>query len=148
MTVQVRRAMQVARDFSADVEQLKRDVDQLGVDLRDAASESADQLKSKVTEAQAAVDRDVTRAQQQTAQSVNSAQDHWAQIRADIKAKLDQRHAQLYANASAIDAEAAEEDAIAALAFADWAVGNARVRLLRALEWRVEATVRAAEARP
>ena len=64
-------------------------------------------------------------------------------MKADVKAHIDQRNAELNATATEIDAELAEEDAVSALRFADWAIGNARVAVLNALEYRAEADARA-----
>jgi hypothetical protein len=135
------------RDFQADVDAIRRDVDKLGADIQGAASDTADQLKGRVSQARADMERGVATAEQSADQAVDQAvsdvQNSWAQMKADVKAHVQQRNAELNAAATEIDAELAEEDAANALAFADWAIGNARVAVLNALEYRAMADARA-----
>ena len=62
----------------------------------------------------------------------------------DLRTKIEQRNAQLDAAAAAGNADWAESDAID---FAAWAIDNARVSLLYAIDAQINATERAAAAR-
>jgi hypothetical protein len=139
------------RDFAGDVRAIQDSVQHLADDVKGAAGDSADALKQRVQSAQADIDRDVStsmaQARQAADQGVMKVQGSWAQMKADAKARIDQRNRELNATATEISAEMAEEDASEAIGFARWAVDNARVALLQAFKARVEADKRAVAAK-
>jgi len=106
--------------------------------------------QKRLDEARAETDRAFDAANQQanaTARQVDSA---WEQMRADakargaeLKAKAKRRSDQFDADVAASDADWAEADAYAALDYADWAVGNARLAILDAIDARAYADERA-----
>jgi hypothetical protein len=57
----------------------------------------------------------------------------------DVRAKIDKRTQQLDAKGAARDADWAEADAADALDFAEWAVDNAQLAMLDAIDARVYA---------
>jgi hypothetical protein len=57
----------------------------------------------------------------------------------DVKAKIDKRTRELDAKAADREADWAETDAVDALDFASWAVDNARLAMLDAIDARVYA---------
>ena len=121
-----------------------------------AASESRDQLKARIDEAQVNLDLAKMNVKQRTGKASDEARGKWAQIRADaaakaddVKAKIEKRSDQIDAKAAEADAVWAERDAEDALDYAIWTVDNARLAALDALDARVYADelARAAAAR-
>jgi hypothetical protein len=138
-------------DFNKQLDDLENRVEQLKTSVAAAAKENHDQLKQRVGQAQADTDRALAQAKQQTSAAADKAHSSWEQTRSDAKARLDalkakgQRRAdQVDADFAASDADMAEADAYAAIDYADWAVENARVSILDAIDARVNADERAA----
>ncbi len=76
----------------------------------------------------------------------DDASNQWAQMRVDastkmaeVKAKIDQRGTEIDAAVAQNDAEMAEADATAAIDYAGWAIDNARLWTLSALDARARA---------
>lgn len=114
--------------------------------VQDAGRESREQLKQRIDRAQDDIDRATESARQRADQDGDSAPSKWAQIRADaaaktenVKGKIDKRNRELDSRAAAGEANWAENDAIEALDLADWAVDNARLAVLDAIDARVYA---------
>jgi hypothetical protein len=89
-------------------------------------------------------------ARKQAEQTADSARSKWAQMRADaadktedIKAKIDKRNRRLDAKDAARDADWADADAADAVDFADWAVDNAELAILDAIDARAYANEQA-----
>ena len=83
-------------------------------------------------------------------ETCRAAQSKWAQMKADasakmgdVKGKIEQRNRQLDATMAADDAAWAEADAADAIDYANWAVDNARLAVLDALDARAYAEERA-----
>jgi hypothetical protein len=137
-------------DFSAQLDDLEQRVQHVKAAATAAATENHAQIQKRLDEARAETDRAFDAANQQanaTARQVDSA---WEQMRADakargaeLKAKAKRRSDQFDADVAASDAEWAEADAYAALDYADWAVGNARLAILDAIDARAYADERA-----
>jgi hypothetical protein len=97
------------------------------------------------------MDQTLKDAKQQAGQATDQAETKWAQMKADASAKLanvqvkvQRRNDQLDARVAGSDADWATSDAYSAIDFADWAVENARLAILDAIDARVYADQRAA----
>jgi hypothetical protein len=128
-------------DYAAQFEALQVKVSETVLALRAAASESRDQLKERIDQAQADADTALEGAQQRASEAGDSARSKWAQMKADaaakrddIKAKFDKQGNQLNYEAAAIDASRTAADASDAIDLANWAVENARLTALDALD--------------
>jgi hypothetical protein len=138
-------------DFNKQLDDLENRVGQLKSSVAAAAKENHAQLKQRIDQAQADTDRTLAEAQQQATAAAGRAQSSWEQTRSDAKARLDQfkakakrRADQVDADLDASDADWAEADAYDAIDYADWAVENARVAILDAIDARVRADEKAA----
>jgi hypothetical protein len=128
-------------DYVAQFEGLQAKVSEALSAVRAAAGESRDQLKERIDQAQASADTALEDAQQRAGEAGDSARSKWAQMKADaaakrddVKAKLDKRGDQLNYEAAAIDASRTTADASDAIDLANWAVENARLTALDALD--------------
>jgi hypothetical protein len=128
-------------DFSAQLDALKKRVDDTVTTVKAAATEDREQLKQRIDQAQVDADLALKDVEQKAGQAGGKAQSKWAQAKADaavkmadIKAKAEQRQAQMDSDIAAADARSAESDADAAIDFANWAVDNARGAILDALD--------------
>jgi len=133
-------------DFSAEFDALQQRVADAKSAAQAAATESRDQLRQRIDQAQVDMDRAAKDAQRQAGEEAASARSKWAQVKADattkmddVKAKIDKRTQQLDAKAAANDADWAEGDAAAAIDFAEWAADNARYDVLVAIDARAYA---------
>jgi hypothetical protein len=133
-------------NYSERLDTLQQRVTAAKAAVQDAGRESREQLRQRIDQAQADVDRATDSARQRADQAGADARSKWAQMRADaatkaedVKGKIDKRNRELDAKAAAKDADWAETDAAAALDFADWAVDNARLAMLDAIDARVYA---------
>jgi hypothetical protein len=141
--------------FSAQLDELQQHVAKAKSAVQAAATESREQLRQRIDQAQVDIDQAAKDAQQQAGQAAASAKSKWAQMKADasarmddVKAKIDQRNRQLGASAAASDADWAESDATAALDYAEWTVDNARLAMLDAIDARAYADERARRPAP
>jgi hypothetical protein len=140
-------------DFDRQLDELKNHVTEVQAAVQAAANESHDQVKQRIDRAQSEMDEAVNQAKQNVAQAAASDASKWAELKADVssrmasaKAKADQRADEFDARVAATNADAAKADAYAAIDFADWAVENARLTILDAIDARVYADERAATA--
>ena len=138
-------------DFNKQVNDLENRVDQLKVSVAAAAKENHEQLKQRIATAQADTDRALNEAKQEATADADKAQSSWEQTRSDAKARLEalkakaqRRSDQVDADFAESDADWAEADAYAAIDYADWAVENARVAILDAIDARITADEKAA----
>jgi hypothetical protein len=134
-------------DFSAKLDTLQQHVTTTKNDAESAAKESHEKVQQRIDQAQADVNTEVKQANA-------SAHSKWAQMKADhharmqeLRTKIDQGNANVDATAAEANADWAESDAADALDFAGFAIDNARVSLLYAINARVDATQREAAAR-
>ena len=128
-------------DFSSQLEALKKHVDDTVATVKAAATEDRNQLKGRIDQAQVDANLALKDVEQKTGEAEGKAQSKWAQAKvdaaakmADIKVKAEQRQSQVDSDIAFADAQAAESDADAAIDFANWAVDNARVAILDALD--------------
>jgi hypothetical protein len=133
-------------DFSARLDELERHVAAARSAVQVPATESREQLRRGIDQTQDDLDQAVKNAQQAAA----GARSKWAQMMADaaakrddVKAKIDRRGRQLDANAAADEASWAEADAADALDFAEWAIDNAKLAMLDAIDARAYSDERA-----
>lgn len=128
-------------DFTAQLDTLKKRVDDTVATVKAAAREDRAQLEQRIQKAEVDANLALKDTGQKAGAAADRAQSKWAQVKADaaakrddIKAKIDQRNQMMDADAAFADAELAEDDANAAISFASWAVDNARVAILDALD--------------
>jgi len=133
-------------DFSAQLDALQQHVAQARSAVQAAASESREQLRQRIDQAQVDIDLAAKDAQEQAEQAADRARGKWAQLKVDaaakmdnVQAKIDKRAQQLDAKLAANAADDAEADAADALDFAEWAVDNAQLAMLDAVDARAHA---------
>jgi glycerol-3-phosphate dehydrogenase len=87
---------------------------------------------------------------QQAGEAADRARSKWAEMKADagakmgdVKAKIDKRNDQIDAKMAVQDAADSEAEAMDAIDYADWAVENARLQTLDAIDARAYAEERA-----
>jgi hypothetical protein len=115
-------------------------------DVQAAATESREQIRKRIDQAQGDLDRAMKNEQQQADQATDRTRTKWAQMRADatakmedVNAKIDTRNRQMDAKVAARDADWAAADADDAIQFAEWAVDNATLTTLDAIDARAAA---------
>src|SRR5262245_38736049 len=138
-------------DFDRQLDELQKHVSEVQTTVKTAAREDHEQLKRRIDKAQSSADQALSEGGQQATQTAQSAEAQWAQMKADaaskmknFKQKADQRANQLDAKVASNDADWAEADAVSAIDYADWAVENARLAVLDAIDARVYADQRLA----
>lgn len=137
-------------DFTSQLDRLQQQVADARTGVQAAVTESRDQLRQRVDQAQA----DQSRAAEDAQRSAKApASGKWKQMRADaaakmddVKARMDKRSVEIDAEMAATDADMAEADATAAIDYAAWTIDNARLAVLDAIDARVYATTRAGTA--
>jgi hypothetical protein len=137
-------------DFPAQFDALQQRVAKAKAAVEGAATESHDQLRHRIDQAQVDMDQSGKDAQQHAGQAAESAKSKWAQMKADasarmddLQAKMDERASQLDARDAARYADGAEADAADAIDYAAWTIGNARLVVLDAIDARAYAEERA-----
>ena len=137
-------------DFSSRLDGLQQQVNDARTGVQAAATESRDQLRQRVDQAQADQNRAAKDAQQHAEAPASSK---WKQMKADaaakmddVKARMDKRSLQIDADMAATDAEMAEADATAAIDYAAWTIDNSRLAVLDAIDARAYANTRAGTA--
>jgi chromosome segregation ATPase len=133
-------------DYSPQLDGLQKRVAEAKSAVQAAATESREELRQRIDQAQLDIHLAVKDAQQRAGEAAGGARSKWAQMKADaaakmddLKAKIDKRNAERDANAAATDADWAEQDAADAIDYAGWAVDNARLAILDAIDARVYA---------
>ena len=136
-------------DYSTRLDGLQQQVHAAKSTVQAAATESSDQRRKRIDQAQVAADTGAKEAQRASAGSSSK----WDQMRADaadkmsdIKARMKKRDREMDADAAATDADFAEADAAYAIDYAAWSIDNARLAVLDAIDARANANVRADEA--
>ena len=137
-------------DFNKQLNDLEVRVEQLKASVAAAAHENHEQLKQRIGLAQDDADRALAGARQQASAAADKAQSSWEQTRSDartrlnaLKAKAQRRADQVDAAFAVADADGAEADAYSAIDYADWAVENARLAILDAIDARAYADAKA-----
>jgi predicted nucleic acid-binding Zn-ribbon protein len=134
-------------DFSSQLDGLQHQVADARTGVQVAATESRDQLRKRIDQAQADQNR-VAKDAQRSAEAPASSK--WKQMKADaaakmddVQARIDKRSRQIDADMAATDADMAEADATAAIDYAAWIIDNARLAVLDAIDARAYANMRA-----
>jgi hypothetical protein len=143
-------------DFTAQLETLKKRVDDTVAAAKAAAAEDRTKLEQRIQKAEVDANLALKDTEQKADAAGKRAESKWAQAKADAAAKMDdvktkiaKRNQLIDANAAATDAEMAESDARAAISLAMWAVDNSRVAILDALDAAAYASeLNAAAAKP
>ncbi len=133
-------------DFSRRLDELQQRVAATKATVQAAATESREQLRQRIDQAQQDAKDAQQRAEQRADQTTDRARGKWAQMKADAAAKMDDVQAkigkgnrQLDAKAAATDADWAEAEAADTLDYAEWAVDNAQLSMLDAIDARAYA---------
>jgi len=141
-------------DYFEQLDALQQRVVATRTAVQAATAESREQLGQRIDQAQAELDRSVKDTPQSTEQPAGGPRAKWTQMKADAaakmdnaKAKFDKRNRQMDADTAATGADWAEADAADALDFAGWAVNNAQVAMLDAIDARAYAQELATAAR-
>ena len=116
-----------------------------------ARDETSEQVRARIEQLRADIGAHRSSARDKGRQTADQAQGQWQSMRADAAARIQDMHDHLDRKRDEMDvkqaerhAEHAETDAEEALDFAWWAVGEARVSVLDALDARAWADERAA----
>jgi hypothetical protein len=132
-------------DFSARLDALQQRAVAAREAVQAAVTEPREQREQRIDKAQGELHQAVQTAPQQADQGTG-ARSKWAQMKADgaakmedTKAKMAKRRREMDAKAAATDADWAETDAVDALDFAMWAVDNAQLAMLDAIDARAYA---------
>ena len=145
-------------DFYAELDALQRQVAQTKSSVQAASSESREQLRQRIDQAQRETDSAAQKKQsgQKTQQSAQGrdASNKWAKMRADasekmddVKARINKRNREMDADMAADEAAWAESDAAEAIYVATSTLDNARLAMLDAIDARAYATAQASGAR-
>jgi hypothetical protein len=128
-------------DFTTQLDTLKKRVDDTVAATKAAAQEDRAKLQQRIQKAEVDANLALKDTEQKAGAAADRAQSKWAQAKADaaakrddVKAKIDKRNQLMDAKGAAADAEWAERDADDAISFASWAVDNARIAILDALD--------------
>jgi hypothetical protein len=130
---------------------LQKQVTHLKISTYEAREESSAQVRARIEQAKADAAADQEPARDKAGQAAGRGHGQWQSMKADAAAKMQDLHGrmgrqrdQLDANMAEDDAEGAEEDALDALGYARWAVGQAELAVLDAIDARAWADERAA----
>jgi hypothetical protein len=133
-------------DMSHYFENLRKKLDASTAAVRAAAQENRQQLRERIDQAEANANRALKDTEQNVDKATAEARSKWAQMKADasaktaaVKAKMDQRGKEIAAAMAETDADLAEADATAAIDFAGWAIDNAQLASLDAIDARAYA---------
>jgi len=133
-------------DFSTQLDVLEKHAADAKAAAQAAATETRDQLKQRIGQAQGDLSAAAKDAKKQASEVEAAESSKWRRMKADaagrmddIKAKIDKRSDQIDAGMAADDADWAESDASAAIEYAEWVVDNARLAVLDAIDARVYA---------
>lgn len=142
-------------DFTERIDVLEQRVLATRSAVKASATESREQLRQRVDQAHADTHQAIRNAQHRADQTTAEVRSKWAQMRADlsakvedVKARIDQRNRESDARAAANDADWTETNAADALDFAEWAIVNAELAVLDSIDSRAHADALAREAHP
>jgi hypothetical protein len=114
--------------------------------VRAAADEDRQQLEERIDKAQADTRAALDKTELKADQAASEARDRWSQLKvgataktAEVKTKINRRGDEIDAEVAKFDADMAEADALEAIDFAGWAIDNAQLTALYALESRARA---------
>jgi hypothetical protein len=123
-------------DLAAQFEALQKQAAEASSAVQAATTESRDQLKQRAD--QAHTDKE---ARHQADQAAGSTEGKWAELKADVaarmdalKARIDNRPGRADARAAEADADQAAREAAHAIDYASWTLSNAHMAALDALD--------------
>ena len=130
-------------DMSHYFESLGKQLDTSTAAVRAAAEEDRQQLRQRIAKAEVDANLALKDTELNVSKAAAEARSKWTQMRTDAatkmaeaKAKMDRRRNEIDATMAQTDAEMAEADATAAIDFAGWAIRNARLASLDAIDAR------------
>ena len=133
------------------VDALQKQVTHLKDAADQAREETSAQVRARIEQAKADAAADQEPARDEAGRAAGRGHGQWQSMKADAAAKMQDLHGrmgrqrdQLDANMAEDDADAAGEDAVDALGYARWAVGQAELAVLDAIDARAWADERAA----
>jgi hypothetical protein len=133
-------------DFSAKLDQLEQRVAATKAAAQAADTESREELRQRIEHAQQRVTEAKEADEAAAAELRNRTRSKFAQMKADAAAKMDDLQAKIDRRTRKMDAKAAaneagwvEADAADALDYAEWAVDNAQLAMLDAIDARAYA---------
>ena len=133
------------------VEALQDQVTHLKISTYEAREESSAQVKARIEQAKADAAAGQEPARDKAGQAGGRAHGQWQSMKADAAAKMqglqdrmDRKSDQMDAKMAEDDAEGTEADALDALSYAKWAVEQAELAVLDAIDARAWADERAA----
>jgi hypothetical protein len=142
-------------DFDKELDELRVKLADVQTSVRVARTETHDQIQERIGEAQVKLDKEARAAKAQADMAGDEAQDQWKKVKADAAARIamtkraiDHGGDRFDAHMAADSADLAESDAEDAIDFAAYAVENARVAILDAIDARAQAAQKAAAVRP
>jgi hypothetical protein len=132
------------------VDTLQEQVTHLRAAMDLARKETSEQVRTRIQQVKADMAAQES-ASEKAGQAADGAQNPWQSIRAnaaararDVHDRMDRKQHELDVKSAQGDAEGSEEDALDALSFARWAVGQAEVAVLDAIDDRAWADEQAA----
>ena len=137
--------------ISEQVEALQKRVAELKSSADQARQETNEQVKARISQAKADIAARESAVKEKTEQAADQAQNQWKKLQADNAAKMKDLHDRIGRQREERDvkkaqkeADNAEEDAADALDYAAWAVDQAQLAVLDAIDARTWADARAA----
>ncbi len=142
-------------NVSDQVDTLQKRAADLKSSFEQARHETNEQVKARIDQAKADISARDSAAKEKAEQAVGRTQSQWKSMQADAAAKMQdlqdrvaRKRDQHDVKMAEEDAEAAEQDAADALDYATWAIDQAQVAVLDAIDARTWADARAAASPP
>jgi chromosome segregation ATPase len=133
------------------IEALQDQISELTASAAQAREEGGEQVRARIAAIRADMAAQRQQARDEAAQAGDRARSQWQQFSADAAARMrgiqdgmERRRDEHDVERAKTEAEAAEDDALAALDFASWAIEHAEVAVLDAIDARTWADSRAA----
>jgi peptidoglycan hydrolase CwlO-like protein len=133
------------------IDTLQKQVKDLKHSADHARKETSEQVEARITEVKADIGARSEAVRDKTAQAADRAESHWEAAKAeaaakirDLQGRIDRKRDQRDVKKAEEEAVAAELDANDAVAFASWAVDQAHLAVLDAIDARAWADERAA----
>ena len=137
--------------ISEQVDALQKRVAELKNSADQARQETNEQVKARISQAKADIAARESTVKEKTEQAADQTQNQWKKLQADNAAKMKDLHDRIGRQREERDvkkaqkeADNAEEDAADALDYAAWAVDQAQLAVLDAIDARTWADARAA----
>ena len=141
--------------ISDQIDALQKRAADLKSSFDKSRQETNEQVKARLSHAKADIDARQSAAKEKAGQAADRTQSQWKSMKADAAAKrqamqdrVDRKRDEHDVKKAERDAEAAEEDAADALDYATWAVDQAQLAVLDAIDARTWADERAAASPP